>query len=110
MPYLITFLALLLNVLWLAILVRVILSWFPVDPSNPIIRLVWDVTEPILAPFRRVIPRIGMFDLSPLAAFLVTTSRFSRVNASTGLKGFITKSSAPNERARTTSASCAIGT
>ena len=71
MPYLITFLALLLNVLLLAILVRVILSWFPVDPSNPIIRLVWDVTEPILAPFRRVIPRIGMFDLSPLAAFLV---------------------------------------
>jgi YggT family protein len=71
MPYLITFLALLLNILWLAILVRVILSWFPVDPSNPIIRLVWDVTEPILAPFRRVIPRIGMFDLSPLAAFLV---------------------------------------
>jgi len=71
MPFVITFLWLLLQVLWLAILVRVILSWFPVDPSNPIIRLVWDVTEPILAPFRRVIPRIGMFDLSPLAAFLV---------------------------------------
>ncbi|HEX8968937.1 MAG TPA: YggT family protein [Chloroflexota bacterium] len=71
MPFLITFLSLLLNILWLAILVRVILSWFPVDPSNPIIRIVWDVTEPVLAPFRRVIPRIGMFDLSPLAAFLV---------------------------------------
>ena len=71
MPYLLMFLALLLQELWLAILVRVILSWFPVDPSNPIIRLVWDVTEPILAPFRRVIPKIGMFDLSPLAAFLV---------------------------------------
>jgi YggT family protein len=71
MPYLLTFLGILLQVLWLAILVRVILSWFPVDPSNPIIRLVWDVTEPILAPFRKVIPRIGMFDLSPLAAFLV---------------------------------------
>jgi len=71
MPLLLNFLNLLLYVLWVAILVRVILSWFPVDPSNPIIRLVWDVTEPILAPFRRVIPRIGMFDLSPLAAFLV---------------------------------------
>ncbi|MBV9328690.1 MAG: YggT family protein [Chloroflexi bacterium] len=71
MPYLLTFLGILLQVLWLAILVRVILSWFPVDPSNPIIRLVWDVTEPILAPFRKVIPRIGMFDLSPIAAFLV---------------------------------------
>jgi YggT family protein len=67
----INFLNLLLYILWLAILIRVILSWFPVDPSNPIIRLVWDVTEPVLAPFRRVIPRIGMFDLSPLAAFLV---------------------------------------
>jgi YggT family protein len=65
------FLALLLQILWLAILVRVILSWFPVDPSNPIIRIVWEITEPVLAPFRRVIPRIGMFDLSPLAAFLV---------------------------------------
>ena len=71
MAFLLTFLGLLLQILWLAILVRVILSWFPVDPSNPIIRIVWDVTEPILAPFRRVIPRIGMFDLSPLAAFLV---------------------------------------
>jgi YggT family protein len=57
MQYLITFLGLLLQILWIAILIRVILSWFPVDPSNPIIR--------------RIIPRIGMFDLSPLAAWLV---------------------------------------
>ena len=71
MLLLVNFLNLLLYILWLAILIRVILSWFPVDPSNPIIRIVWDVTEPVLAPFRRVIPRIGMFDLSPLAAFLV---------------------------------------
>ena len=71
MPFLITFLGLLLQILWLAILVRVILSWFPVDQSNPIVRIVWEITEPVLAPFRRVIPRIGMFDLSPLAAWLV---------------------------------------
>jgi YggT family protein len=71
MPFLYSFLQILLNVLWLAILVRVILSWFPVDPSNPIIRIIWEITEPILAPFRRVIPKIGMFDLSPIAAFLV---------------------------------------
>jgi YggT family protein len=71
MQYLITFLGLLLQILWIAILIRVILSWFPVDPSNPIIRIVWEITEPVLAPFRRIIPRIGMFDLSPLAAWLV---------------------------------------
>jgi YggT family protein len=69
--FLVMFLQILLQILWIAILVRVILSWFPVDPSNPIIRIVWEITEPVLAPFRRVIPRIGMFDLSPLAAFLV---------------------------------------
>ena len=71
MAVLITFLGLLLQILWFAILIRVILSWFPVDPSNPIIRILWEITEPVLAPFRRVIPRIGMFDLSPIAAFLV---------------------------------------
>jgi YggT family protein len=71
MSFLITFLGLLLQILWFAILIRVILSWFPVDPSNPLIRILWEITEPVLAPFRRVIPRIGMFDLSPIAAFLV---------------------------------------
>jgi YggT family protein len=71
MYYVVTFLGLLLQILWLALLVRVILSWFPIDPSNPLVRILWEVTEPILAPFRRVIPRIGMFDLSPIAAFLV---------------------------------------
>ena len=71
MNYVITFLSMLLNILSIAILVRVLLTWFPVDPSNPIIRILYDVTEPILAPLRKVIPRIGMFDLSPIAAMLV---------------------------------------
>ena len=71
MFYLINFLAILLQILLVAILVRVVLTWFPVDPSNPIIRIIYEVTEPVLAPFRRVIPRIGMFDLSPIAAMLV---------------------------------------
>ena len=69
--YLLTFFNLLLQILSLAILIRVLLSWFPVDPSNPIIRILYEITEPVLMPFRRVIPRIGMLDLSPLAALLV---------------------------------------
>jgi YggT family protein len=71
MFYLLNFLAILLQILLVAILVRVVLTWFPVDPSNPIIRIIYEVTEPVLAPFRRVIPKIGMFDLSPIAAMLV---------------------------------------
>ena len=69
--YLVTFLGILLQILWIAILIRVLLSWFPVDPSNPIIRVIYEITEPVLAPFRRVIPRIGMLDLSPLAALML---------------------------------------
>jgi YggT family protein len=66
-----TFAVLLLQVLNLAILIRVLLSWFPVNPSNPLVRLIFDITDPVLAPFRRIIPPIGMIDLSPLAAILV---------------------------------------
>jgi YggT family protein len=69
--YLISFVEVFLQIMSLLILVRVLISWFPIDPSNPIIRILFQLTEPILAPFRRVIPRIGMFDLSPLAALLV---------------------------------------
>jgi YggT family protein len=81
MFYLINFLAILLQILLVAILVRVVLTWFPVDPSNPIIRVVFEVTEPVLAPFRRVIPRIGMFDLSPIAAMLVIQVILSNLHA-----------------------------
>jgi YggT family protein len=65
------FLALLLQVLLMAIFIRVLLTWLPIDQSNRIVRVLFDVTEPVLAPFRRVIPRIGMFDLSPIAAMLI---------------------------------------
>ena len=54
-----------------AIFIRVLLSWFPIDPRNPLVTLLYDITEPILQPLRRVIPRMGMFDLSPLVALLL---------------------------------------
>ena len=54
-----------------AIFIRVLLSWFPIDPRNPLVTLLYDITEPILEPLRRVIPRMGMFDLSPLVALLL---------------------------------------
>jgi YggT family protein len=58
-------------VLTAAIFIRVLLSWFPIDPRNPLVQLLYDITEPILEPLRRVIPRLGMFDLSPLVALLL---------------------------------------
>jgi len=55
----------------LAILARVLLSWVQVDPYNPLVQLLFQVTEPILEPFRRVIPPIGMIDISPIVAIVV---------------------------------------
>jgi YggT family protein len=58
----------------LILFARALLSWFPYSPSsplNPVRRLVFAVTEPVLAPFRRIIPPIGMIDLSFLVAIIV---------------------------------------
>lgn len=61
-----------LTIFQLILLARVLLSWFPnVDRSNPLIRLVFDVTEPILQPIRNLMPRDMMIDFSPLIVFLV---------------------------------------
>ena len=59
------------NILSLAILARVFLSWVRVDPYPPAIQLLYQVTEPILAPLRNLIPPMGMFDISPIVALLL---------------------------------------
>ena len=63
---------LLLQLFGLALLARIILSWFPnVDRSNPIIQFLFDVTEPVLKPIRDMLPSSGMFDFSPLIVFII---------------------------------------
>lgn len=59
------------SILSLAIFVRALLSWFNLDPRNPMIQALNSITEPILDPIRRVMPRIGMFDLSPIVALIL---------------------------------------
>ena len=56
---------------WL-ILARVLLSWVSRDYSNPVIRFVYEFTEPILAPIRKLMPRSSMpIDFSPILAVLL---------------------------------------
>ena len=55
----------------LAILARVLLSWVRVNPYHPAVELLYRITEPILAPLRRVIPSIGMVDISPVIALIL---------------------------------------
>jgi YggT family protein len=58
----------------LILVLRAVLSWFPYRPDsplNPVRRVIFTLTEPVLAPFRRIIPPVGMIDLSFLVAFIV---------------------------------------
>jgi YggT family protein len=62
---------LVLNVYQLILLARVLITWFPdIDRGNPIVRFLFDVTEPVLEPIRRALPQTGMMDFSPLIVFL----------------------------------------
>lgn len=58
-------------ILEIAIFLRAMLSWFPMDQGNPLARILNDITEPILAPLRQVVPKFGMIDITPMVAFLV---------------------------------------
>jgi YggT family protein len=49
----------------------VIISWVGMDPRNPFFIFLHDITEPILAPIRQFMPRLGMLDLSPLVAIIL---------------------------------------
>jgi YggT family protein len=66
-----------LLVYWLILFARVILSWVQVfggrvPPGlDPVVRVVYELTEPVLGLFRRYIPPLGMFDLSVLVVFIV---------------------------------------
>ncbi|MBA7476307.1 hypothetical protein ES707_11690 [subsurface metagenome] len=59
------------DVLAMAILLRVVVSWYSPRPTNMLIVILYRVTEPILAPLRRIIPRVGRFDFTPLVAIIL---------------------------------------
>jgi len=62
---------LLCDVLTIAILLRVVVSWFAPRSTNMLVIILYRVTEPLLAPLRRIIPRVGMFDFTPLVAIIL---------------------------------------
>jgi YggT family protein len=55
-------------VLTIIIFLRAIVSWFTPNPSNPLVVILYRITEPLLMPLRRIIPRIGVMDITPLIA------------------------------------------
>ncbi len=52
------------------IIAQVLMSWVPHDRYHPVFRFIEEVTEPVLRPFRRLIPAVGGIDFSPIIALM----------------------------------------
>jgi len=68
---------LLLNIIWfleIAILGRILISWVQNNPNNRFHQFFIQITEPLLGPIRRILPRTGMFDLSPIVLILLLSA------------------------------------
>ena len=63
--------ALFLKIFFFALIVSVILSWVAPASHNPGAQLVNQITEPLLAPLRKILPNLGGLDISPILAFMV---------------------------------------
>ncbi|MDQ6728711.1 MAG: YggT family protein [Actinomycetota bacterium] len=75
-----TLLCRLLQAYLIVMFARIILSWFPVEPGSglaTVFGFLYSITEPVLAPVRRILPPIGMggmgLDLSPIVVFFAIT-------------------------------------
>jgi len=68
------------------IFMRIVFSWGMVSYSNRIMRFLVKTTEPLLGPLRRIIPPLGMLDISPIVAFLILWL-FQQAIAGTLLRG-----------------------
>ncbi|MBN1353585.1 MAG: YggT family protein [Candidatus Omnitrophica bacterium] len=59
------------NVIYFLLVIRIILSWFSINPYSEITQILFRITEPILAPFRKLPLQAGFIDFSPILAFMV---------------------------------------
>ena len=62
---------LLVNIYFFALLAMIILSWVAPGSSNPAIYLLFQITEPVMAPFRKALPPMGGMDFSPILVFIL---------------------------------------
>ncbi len=64
-------LARVLQIYTFVLLIRILITWIPnLDPYHPIVQMLFQVTDPVLEPARKLIPPIGMIDISPIVVFI----------------------------------------
>lgn len=62
---------LLFDLYTLALIARIVLPMLGMSYAHPVMRFLWNITEPLLAPIRRQIPMVGPFDFSPMILILI---------------------------------------
>jgi YggT family protein len=62
--------SLFINLFFFTILIQVIVSWINPQGHNPVLRVLWILNRPLLAPIQRLLPPMGGFDLSPLIVLI----------------------------------------
>jgi len=67
----ISFIQMLFSLYSFAILGRALVSWVQVDPYHPAVKFLHDVTEPVMAPIRNLMPATGMLDFSAIVAMVL---------------------------------------
>jgi YggT family protein len=67
----VSIISLLFEILRMVLLIRIVLSWLPHNRYHPLINIVYQITEPLLEPFRNMINPIGGIDLSPIIVFFL---------------------------------------
>ena len=70
-PYVAQFTLTFLTILTWSVVARALIGFLPIDQGSTVYQVLFRITEPVIDPIRRVLPNMGMMDLSPLAAILV---------------------------------------
>lgn len=63
--------AMMLELYHWTLIARIIISWLPIPRDNAIVRFIYEMTEPVMRPFRNILPPVGGLDLSPILVFMI---------------------------------------
>ncbi|HEX2171658.1 MAG TPA: YggT family protein [Dehalococcoidia bacterium] len=69
--YVLQALSWIIRFLILVIIIRAVISWFPLSRDNAFVLTLDRLSEPVIAPLRRVVPPLGMIDITPLVALIL---------------------------------------
>ena len=65
------FIGWLLRIFGYLVVARALTSWFPDARRHPIVQLLYQITDPVMVPASRLIPKIGMIDISPMIVIIL---------------------------------------